>query len=263
MRPEERLQKLLAGAGLGSRRGLERHIRDGAVMLNGSRAELGTKAGPGDHIDFDGNRYRVEVGRGESARVLVYHKPAGEVTTRSDPEGRSTVFESLPPVPRGRWIAVGRLDIATTGLLLLTTDGALANALMHPSSGIDREYLCRVRGQVDADMLTRLRSGVELSDGPARFTDIQPAREAQGDNAWFYVVLMEGRNREARRLWESQGITVSRLKRVRFGPVFLPKDLRAGRSRELSAADVAILRDESGVDAGTPLTLRRAGQRHR
>ena len=245
--PSARLQKLLADAGEGSRRGLEQRIRDGEVRLNGSVATIGSSASEGDQVALGQARYKV-VGRAAHHRSLVYNKPLGEITTRSDPEGRPTVFDRLPSVKGGRWVAVGRLDINTTGLLLLTTDGELANAMMHPSSQIDREYACRVFGDVDPAMIQRLKDGVELEDGPARFGDVVDSG-GDGENHWFHVTLMEGRNREVRRLWASQGVTVSRLKRVRYGAVFLPHRLRMGAWSELEARDHQILREDAGLSA--------------
>lgn len=241
----ERLQKLLASAGLGSRRALEKRIENGDVELNGKTAGLGATAGPGDLIAMDGRKWRVDTAPA-SHRTLIYHKPEGEVTTRSDPEGRKTVFDRLPRLKGQRWIAIGRLDINTAGLLLLTTDGELAHRMMHPSGQIDREYLCRVRGPVSEDQLQQLRQGVQLDDGPARFSDIVPG-EMTGGHAWYTVTIMEGRNREVRRLWEAVGAQVARLKRVRFGPVFLPARVRSGRHEELSAADHRILREDVGL----------------
>lgn len=181
-------------------------------------------------------------------RTLVYNKPAGVITTRKDPQGRTTVFDELPALKDGRWIAVGRLDLNTSGLLLLTTDGELAHRMMHPSGKVDREYLCRIRGTVGEDQIRRLLDGVELEDGPARFTDLVPG-EATAGHTWYTVVIMEGRQREVRRLWEAVGATVARLKRVRFGPVFLPPKLRPGRFQELNAADHRILREDVGLPA--------------
>ncbi len=243
----ERVQKLLAAAGAGSRRGLEKRIEAGEVLLNGEAVKLGATARKGDTLELDGQAWSV-ISTTPEHRSLVYNKPEGEVTTRSDPEGRPTVFDRLP-TPRGaRWVAVGRLDINTTGLLLLTTDGELANAMMHPSNQVDREYACRILGEVNAEMLERLKSGVELDDGPAHFSDIV-ASGGSGENQWYHVTLLEGRNREVRRLWASQGVTVSRLKRVRYGAVFLPKRLRMGQWSELSARDHRVLREDVGLPA--------------
>lgn len=241
----ERLQKIMAAAGLGSRRALEQEIKDGAVRINDSVAHLGQTASAGDRISFDGREWRV-IDTRPAQRSLVYNKPTGEVTTRSDPQGRPTVFDSLPAIRGARWIAVGRLDINTSGLLLMTTDGELAHAMMHPSNKVDREYACRIFGEVDADKLARLKSGVMLEDGMAHFSDIQPAGGEEG-NRWYHVTLLEGRNREVRRLWASQDVTVSRLKRVRYGAVFLPKRLRMGDWAELTAEDHKVLREDVGL----------------
>jgi len=243
--PAQRLHKVMAAGGLGSRRELERRIAAGEVLLNGQPAALGATVAEGDTVTLGPSGWRVTAGQAQH-RCLVYNKPEGEVTTRSDPQGRPTVFDSLPPLRGLRWIAVGRLDINTTGLLLLTTDGELANAMMHPSNRVDREYACRVRGPVPAEALERLKQGVELEDGPAHFSDIVAAG-GSGTNLWFHVTILEGRNREVRRLWASQGITVSRLKRVRYGAVFLPRRLRMGRFHELSAADYQVLREDVGL----------------
>jgi len=240
----QKLQKVLANLGLGSRRKMERWIEDGRVTVDGSVATLGDRVHAGQALRLDGKP--LEVDAAEQVRVLLYHKPVREVCSRDDPEGRKTVFERLPKLKSGRWISVGRLDFNTSGVLLFTTDGALANALMHPSSAIEREYLVRVMGRVDEPMLERLKDGVKLDDGPARFSDIQ---EGGGDgiNRFFYVVLMEGRNREVRRLWESQGTTVSRLKRVRYGEVFLPSKLKKGQWLELPQRDVDVIYQMAGL----------------
>lgn len=251
----ERLQKTAARAGLGSRRQIEIWIREGRVRVNGRVASLGDTVAEGDRVVVDGRHFRVgRVGAGK-ARVLLYHKPEGEVTSRRDREGRPTVFDNLPRIKQGRWVAVGRLDINTSGLLLLTTDGELANAMMHPSGKVDREYACRIHGEVGDEMLQRLRDGVKLEDGMGRFSDVVVG-EGGPTNRWYYVVIMEGRNREVRRLWESQGVQVSRLKRVRYGAAFLPEDLRPGRWLELEPGDVRTLREDVGLSAAArDLTL--------
>lgn len=220
-------------------------MKAGEIRVDGDRAAPGTTVREGSLVEMHGRRWRISGAAGEP-RTLVYNKPEGEVTTRSDPDGRPTVFDRLPALDRGRWIAVGRLDLNTAGLLLLTTDGELANRMMHPSGQVDREYLCRVRGAVDDEQLERLRQGVELDDGPARFTDIVPG-EVTGSHSWYTVALMEGRHREVRRLWEAVGARVARLKRVRFGPVFLPPDVRSGQYKELAAADHRVLREDVGL----------------
>jgi len=244
----EKLQKVLARAGVGSRREMERAISNGRVMVNGQKASLGDRVEESDRIELDGKRISSTPQTKQRPRVILYNKPEGQICTRSDPEGRPTVYDNLPRIANSRWISVGRLDFNTSGLLLFTTDGELANRLMHPSSGIDREYLVRVQGDVDDDMLQRLRDGVLLDDGVARFTDIQEGSQ-EGSNRWFYCVVMEGRNREVRRLWESQEVRVSRLKRVRYGNIFIPSHVRAGQWIELNEKEVAELCDTAGVDA--------------
>ena len=246
---------MLANAGLGSRRLLEQRIETGEIKVNGAVAELGSSVRAGDRVELDGKLFVAVNDSAEHAQVLVFHKPEGVVTTRDDPEGRPTVFEQLPRLKGARWIAVGRLDINTTGLLLLTTDGALAHALMHPSTEIEREYICRVHGEVTDEALERLRSGVELEDGPAKFEDL--AVISRGDShSWFRVVIREGRNREVRRMWESQGLMVSRLKRVRYGNVELPRGLLKGHSETLDPALVKALRNLVGATDPEPtLTL--------
>jgi len=244
----EKLQKVLARTGLGSRREMERWIEAGRIAVNGRPAQLGDRVGAGDRLTLDGQP--LQPSGEEETRCLLYHKPAGEVCTRSDPEGRATVFDQLPRLKRGRWIAIGRLDFTTTGLLLFTTDGELANALMHPSAQLEREYLVRVLGDVDESMLQRLRDGVLLEDGVARFARVEPFRgdlEGEAANRWYRVVLLEGRNREVRRLWESQGTTVSRLKRVRYGDITIPPRVRQGRWLELEPRDVQGLYRMAGL----------------
>jgi 23S rRNA pseudouridine2605 synthase len=251
---QDRLQKVMAAGGLGSRRALEKRIADGEVKLDGRRASLGQSVTEGAVIGLDSRSWRV-VSKSTPQRTLIYNKPEGEVTSRSDPEGRRTVFDHLPPVRDARWVAIGRLDINTTGLLLLTTDGELANRMMHPSSEVDREYACRIRGEATAEQLEQLRNGVELDDGPASFSDIQEAG-GSGENHWYHVTILEGRNREVRRLWESQGLQVSRLKRVRYGAAFLPRRLRMGKWSEITPREHEVLREDVGLPAtAASLTL--------
>ena len=245
--PAERLQKVMASAGLGSRRALEKRIEKGEVLVNGKPAALGWTVSVNDTIEFERTKW-VVVSQDLQQRSLIYNKPEGEVTSRADPDGRPTVFDRLPTVRNARWISVGRLDINTTGLLLLTTDGELAHTMMHPSSNVDREYACRIRGMPTPEQLETLRKGVQLDDGEARFSDIQEAG-GTGENHWFHVTIMEGRNREVRRLWESQGLLVSRLKRVRYGAVFLPKRLHMGKFSEITAREHEILREDVGLPA--------------
>ena len=211
-------------------------IQEGRIRVNGVLATIGDRVEDTDRIEVDGRRIRTQSSEHFKRRVIAYHKPVGEITSRKDPEGRKTVFDKLPKLKGERWIAIGRLDFNTSGLLLFTNDGDLANLLMHPSSQIDREYLVRVMGEVDEPMMNRLRKGVELEDGIAKFTDIQHDKRSEEEsiNQWYSVCLMEGKNREVRRLWESQGVTVSRLKRVRFGPIFLTTKLRQSKFLELN-----------------------------
>jgi 23S rRNA pseudouridine2605 synthase len=252
---EERLHKVLATAGLGSRRMLEGRIEAGEVQVNGTAATLGLSVHAGDRVELDGKRFVVISDTSNHSQVIVYNKPEGVMTTRDDPDGRPTVFEHLPRLKGARWIAVGRLDINTTGLLLLTTDGALANALMHPSSELEREYICRVHGEVPDEVIERLRSGVDLEDGPAHFDEIGVISRG-GSHSWFRVVIREGRNREVRRMWEAVGMMVSRLKRVRYANVELPRLLKREQSAELSEDQIKSLRDLCGAaDPEACLTL--------
>lgn len=236
-----RLQKLLAGLGLGSRRTIEEWIRAGRVTVTGRTARLGDRAGPLDEVCLDGRKLDLGSIQG-AAELLLYYKPVGEVTTRRDPQGRPTVFERLPPPRQGRWISVGRLDVNTSGLLLLTTDGELAHGLMHPSSEVEREYRVRVRGRPGPDDINKLLAGIELEDGPARFARIGEAGEAPGTHSTFSVVLHEGRKREVRRLWQAAGFEVSRLLRTRYGPLELPRDMPPGTARRAAPAQIALLR---------------------
>lgn len=239
----EKLQKVLANAGLGSRREMEKVIDQGRVSVDGSVAKLGDRVEPNQQIRLDGNLIK---GAAEKApcRVLMYHKPEGQICTRNDPEGRPTVFERLPRIRDGRWISIGRLDINTSGLLLLTTDGELANRLMHPRHEIEREYAVRIFGEVSDAIIRKLAKGVALEDGEAKFDKIKrrSAREDESQNQWFDVVLSEGRNREVRRLWESQEVRVSRLIRTRYGDIALKKGLPSGAWLELGLDEVNYLR---------------------
>lgn len=248
----QRLQKIMATAGLGSRRALEKQIKSGQVLINNKPALIGQTVSEGDQIKYEGREWKViDVASPQSS--LIYNKPLGEMTTRSDPQGRPTVFDRLPNIQGARWIAVGRLDLNTSGLLIMTTDGELANAMMHPSNKVDREYACRIFGDVDAEKLANLRKGVMLDDGMAQFSDIQAAGGDES-NSWYHVTLLEGRNREVRRLWASQDLMVSRLKRVRYGAAFLPKRLHMGDWSELTAKDHQVLREDVGLGP-TPVQL--------
>jgi 23S rRNA pseudouridine2605 synthase len=238
----ERLQKWLAARGYGSRREIERLIAEGLIKVDGETAELGLKIEGSERIQIDGKlvrRTNIDV----PSRTLIYNKPAGEICSRSDPQGRRTIFKSLPKVLGSRWITVGRLDYQTTGLLLVTTDGELANLLMHPSSELEREYVVRALGELSQQQLSKLRKGVKLTDGPAKFEDIQIS-EGGGANKSYRVVVSEGRNRIVRRLFESVGCRVNRLMRVRFGSVVLPRNLKSGESRELTDVQLTQLRAE-------------------
>jgi len=256
----EKLQKVLARSGFGSRREMERWIEEKRVNVNGVMATLGDRVTPLDKVSLNGKLVELVFAGQESRRVLLYNKPLGEVCTRHDPEGRPTVFDALPPLKQGRWIAIGRLDINTTGLLIFTTDGELANKMMHPSARIDREYAVRVLGEVDEEMLERLKKGVLLDDGMANFTDVQ-FFDGEGANKWYHCVVMEGRNREVRRLWESQGLKVSRLKRVRFGPVFMPSDIKVGTWKEMDRKECNVLALEMGLEQDTSRIVRTPIQR--
>lgn len=258
----ERLQKLLANAGLGSRREIERWIRDGLVRVNGKVAQLGERALETDELSVQGRPVSSKRLKGNERYVIIYNKPEGEMVTRNDPEGRRTVFDSLPKPPNGRWISVGRLDINSSGLLLLTNDGELANRLMHPKYHIDREYAVRVHGAVSDDMVQRLVNGVQLEDGMARFEDVVDSG-GEGINHWFHVAIMEGRNREVRRMWEAVGATVSRLKRVRYGPIILNSAVKVGQWRELEKDERKALLAAVGLRPDRPWgRMFRPGQRH-
>ncbi len=228
----EKLQKVLANLGQGSRREMERWIADGRVSVNGKPATIGDRVEADDKLYIDGKLISQKKAR---HRTILYNKPTGQICTRKDPEGRPTVFDRLPKLKKQRWISVGRLDFNTSGLLLLTTDGELANRLMHPSFQVEREYVCRVLGDVNDENLDAMLEGVLLEDGVARFSDIvkAPSEEDEGANQWYYVCLMEGKNREVRRLWESQGLTVSRLKRVRYAHLLIPSAVKVGKHTDV------------------------------
>lgn len=242
----QRIQKLLAHNGIGSRREIDRYLQEGRIKVNGKLAKPGDQLSGGEKVTLDDKPVRLS--RHEiKPKLLMYHKPVGLVCTRSDPEGRPDVYGQLPKLQQGRWIGIGRLDINTSGLLLFTNHGELANRLMHPSFELEREYAARVRGQVTEDALKHLVDGVELEDGPARFDSITDAG-GQGVNHWYHVVLREGRNREVRRLWESVGVEVSRLVRVRYHEFTLPKWLKPGKSRFLEDTTVKRLFDSLQID---------------
>ena len=233
---KERIHKILSGFGVGSRREIESLIKQGRVFINGNKANLGQKISIKDKVKID-NRIISFPKFQFPLRIIIYNKRIGEVSTRKDPQGRSTIFDSLPELRDSRWISVGRLDINTSGLMLFTNKGEIANKLMHPSSRIEREYIIRVQGEVKEEHLRKLTEGIELEDGLARFTDIQRGRRGK-TNQWFAMVILEGRSREVRRLWESQGFQISRLKRVRMGNIFLPTNLSLGKFKDLNEEEI-------------------------
>ena len=272
----EKVQKVLARAGKGSRREMESMISQGRVSIDGKVAFLGDRITGTEQIRLDGHHVKLTAQDEDICRILVYNKPEGEMCTRKDPEGRPTVFDRLPKLDAGRWVAVGRLDINTSGMLLFTTDGELANRLMHPSQKVEREYAVRVFGEVNEAMLQRLRAGVKLDDGPARFQKITYSG-GEGRNHWFNVVLSEGRNREVRRLWESQEVQVSRLIRVRYGDMEMQRQLPMGGWRELALKEVNYYRklvnltpeveskvkvDEKSMDNAKSRRIRRSVKKH-
>lgn len=234
----ERLQKVLSHAGLGSRREMERWIESGLIHVNGVQAKLGDVITADDQISVKGRAISNPLQTESKTRILLYHKPVGEISSRRDPVHTQTVFDNLPHLKQGRWVQVGRLDLNTSGLLIFTNNGELANRLMHPKYEIDREYAVRVYGQVSPEAINALLKGVVLEDGIAKFKRLE-FRGGEGSNAWYHVVLSEGRNREVRRLWESQGVEVSRLIRVRYGELKMPRSLARGEFIELSPQDVA------------------------
>lgn len=247
----ERLQKALARAGVASRRQIEEWVEEGRILINDQPAALGQKIGPGDRVKLNGRLIQLRFGA-RAPRVLIYHKPEGEIVSRNDPEGRPSVFERLPGLRRGRWLAIGRLDYNTSGLLLFTDDGDLANRMMHPRYGFEREYAVRLLGELGDEQFRALTEGIALEDGSARFTSLR-VEGGEGANRWYRVVLPEGRNREVRRMFEAVGFTVSRLIRVRYGSVELPPRLKRGMWMEMPESDVCRL-------TGAPLPQDAAGK---
>ncbi len=241
MESTQKLQKVMAQSGLGSRRDMELLIASGRVSVNGATAQIGARVGPHDQIKVAGHLVRVKPAT-RLPRVLLYHKPEGEITSRDDPRGRPSVFERLPAITGGKWLSIGRLDFNTCGLLIFTTSGEFANRMMHPRLEIEREYAVRVMGQLQPQHLTRLTQGIELEDGVARCESVE-LRGGEGANQWCHVVLREGRNRIVRRIFEKLGFTVSRLMRVRFGIIELPPRLKRGQYYELSADETRRLLD--------------------
>ena len=257
--PTQKLHKLLAQAGLGSRRAMEEWIRGGRVTVNGTVATIGTRVSPRDIVRV--GRRIVRWPREERLpRVVLYHKPEGEIVSRADPEERTSAFDRLPPVRGGKWIAVGRLDYNTGGLLVFTTSGEVANRMMHPRYALEREYALRVLGTLKPEQLARLKSGIELADGPAHLVSIED-EGGEGANHWYRIVLAEGRNRIVRRMFEALGVTVSRLMRVRFGSIVLPRRLRRGQWLELPPAEVKALLRELGVTYSPPANPRGVPQK--
>ena len=233
---KSRIHKILSQEGIASRREIESLILQERIEVNGRKAFIGQLISHKDEVKLDGKKI-IFSNFNEPVRTLMYHKRVGEISTRKDVDGRDTIFDSLPKIQPGRWISVGRLDINTSGLILFTNKGDLANKLMHPSSNIEREYIARIHGKVNAQILDNLIKGVHLKDGLAKFTDIKEGKKGR-TNQWFAMVIMEGRTREVRRLWESQGLNVARLKRVRFGDIFLPFDLKGGSWRYLTNKEI-------------------------
>ena len=235
-----RIHKILADSGHGSRRGIERLIKQNKIEVNGEIATLGQLVSEKDSFKIEGKKIVLSARGNKGTRILMYNKKVGEICTRHDTKNRPTVFENLPKLNSGRWVSVGRLDINTSGLMLFTNKGELANRLMHPSSMIEREYIARIHGLVTKKVLQKFINGVELEDGLARFTDVQEGKKGK-TNQWFAMVIMEGKTREVRRLWESQNLEVSRLKRVRYGNLFLPASLKQGSYKELSKNEVNVI----------------------
>ena len=245
----DKLQKLLAHAGLGSRREIEVWISDGRITVNGKRAKLGDRAAASDRILIDGKLQALSSRREQNVKALIYHKPEGEICSRKDPKGRPTIFENLPAIPGGRWVSVGRLDLNTSGLILLTNSGDLANKLMHPSTGLDREYLVRIRGRASDESIEKLtRTGVDIDGKPAKFVSVMAADlSEEGTNHWYRVIIKEGRNREVRKMWDAVGHTVSRLKRIRYGTVKLTRDLKRGQCQRMAPMQLEKLVSSVGL----------------
>lgn len=251
----ERLQKVLAALGHGSRREIERWIRAGRVRVDGEIAELGVRVTADSDVALDGKKIRLEkrLFAPQTPRLLIYHKPVGEISSRTDARGRPTVFDRLPPLARERWVSIGRLDINTSGLLLFTNDGQLANRLMHPSAGLDREYQCRIIGAVSRDAIANLTRGVALDGKLCRFLSVCAHRQrSDAANRWYTVIVQEGRYREVRRLWEAVGCRVSRLKRTRYGAIKLPRHLKPGQFLEVEPNRVSQLLASLGKDKRIP-----------
>ena len=235
-----RIHKILADHGIGSRRGIESLIRQKKVSVNGQLATIGQLVSEKDRFEIEGRSIKLLKKDPTKRRVLMYNKKVGEISSRNDPDHKKTIFDSLPKLKSGRWVSVGRLDINTSGLILFSNDGSFANNLMHPSSNIEREYVARVHGHVSEKIVNNLIKGVKLEDGFAKFSDVQGGRKGN-TNQWFAMVIMEGRSREVRRLWESQGLEISRLKRVRYGNLFLPATLKQGAFKELTKSEISAL----------------------
>ena len=256
----ERIQKYLSRRGLGSRREIENWIREGRIEVDGRKAVLGSSVSDGDLIAIDQQSHRVSLGPRTTPRIIVYHKPVGEICTRADSKGRPTVFDHLPRLRSARWIGVGRLDINTSGLLLFTTDGDLAHRLMHPSGGMEREYRCRIHGEASRERIYRLRKGITLSGYPCRFERVR-VRGGRGTNRWYDVVVREGRYREVRRMWSAIGCKVNRLIRIRYGGISLPRDLEPGHHRSLYADELSGLLRDVSVEASSPRSARAISKR--
>lgn len=253
---DEKIQKVLANLGYASRREIERWIEAGRVKVNGEVIGLGVRVGPADNITIDGKSVARTL-LSMQTRVLIYHKPVGEICSRRDPEDRPSVFDHLPRLKPGRWVAIGRLDINTSGLLLFTDNGELANRLMHPKYAIEREYAVRVLGQVSSEQLAALQHGIPLDDGIAKFVKICDAG-GSGANHWYHVTLLEGRNREVKRLWAAIGIQVSRLHRIRYGPITLPRTVKLGKFLELDKESTDLLLRTVGLEEQSTSPHRKA-----